>query len=251
METTSGNFNLPTEVEPPVEDFSKMFVLIYGPPKIGKSTLASTFPKALFLATEEGLRFLPVLRKSCPDWLSFREIVKQLRMPEAKQHYKTIVIDTIDLLYASCENYICTTRKIRHPSEEEWGKGWSMVRDEFQMGVKYLTGEGYGVVFISHHKEVEATLQGIKKVKTVPSLSGTARRIILPLVDFIVYLAPDAKNPDRAVRLLHTMPTLDFEAGTRQAFFPEAIDDISYHGLSEALRTAKARELTFNQDAKE
>lgn len=243
-----GEFNLPIEPSPPEDDFGGMFTLIYGPPKIGKSTLASTFPNALFVATEPGLRFLNVMQTKCPDWVRFRDIIKQLRMPEAKDRYRTVVIDTVDLLYQACENFICTTRQIQHPSEEDWGKGWSMIREEFQTGMRYLASEGYGIVFISHHKEVEATIRGVKKTKIIPSMSNVARRVILPLVDFICYLAPDNETPERTVRRLYTMPTLEFEAGTRQAYFPEAIDDISYEGLLEALRAAKAREALMKED---
>lgn len=237
-----GEFTLPTEPQSTAIDFSGMFTLIYGPPKIGKSTLASTFPKALFIATEEGLRFLPVMKVSCGDWLKFKDIVKQLRKPEAKEHYRTIVFDTIDLLYQACEQHVCDVHKLTHPSEEEWGKGWSMVKDEFQTGMRILGAEGYGMVFISHHKEIQATIRAAKRTKIVPSMTGTARRVILPLVDFIVYMSSDVDVPEKNIRRLYTMPTLDFEAGTRQAFFPEAIDDISYNGLVEALTTAKARE---------
>jgi hypothetical protein len=238
-------FTLPTEPEPIVTDLSQMFVLIYGPPKIGKTTLAATFPRAFFIATESGQRFVSVVRKPCATWIDFKDLVKQLRMPQAKELFKTIVIDTIDLLYMACENHICLTRNIQHPSEEDWGKGWAMVRDEFQNGMRYLTSEGYGVVFIAHHKEIEATIRGVKKSKIVPNLTNQARRVLLPLVDFQFYLSSDNDIPERAVRRIYCKPTLEYESGARQSNMPDAIDDVSYSGIMDAITQARLTEIAM------
>jgi len=242
--TTSVDVSLPLEKIAPVSDFSRLFALIYGPPKIGKSTLASTFPGALFVATEEGLRFLNVYKVSCPNWLTFREVMKQLKGEEAKQRYKTIVIDTVDLLYRWCEEFVCDVKGLAHPSDEDWGKGWAFVRDEFQTGCKYLTSEGYGVVFISHHREVETKIRGVKVVKTVPSFSNTARKIILPLVDFVFYLAPDVDAQEQeGARMIYSQNAVEYEAGSRQKYFPHVIDEVHYTALADALSMARAQEL--------
>lgn len=224
-----------------------MVTLIYGPPKIGKSTLAATFPDALFIATEAGLRFLSVYRVSCTDWVKFREIVNELRTDEAKSRFRTIVIDTVDLLYRTCEDHVCQVKGIAHPADEDWGKGWAYVRDEFQRGMSYLTGEGYGVVFITHHKEEDHVYRGRKVVKTVPSFTGTARRIILPLVDFIFYFAPDVDTPEEeGARRLYSRNAVEYEAGSRQAFMPAYLDDPSYDTILDAIKMARAQEEEFN-----
>lgn len=230
---------LPVEPQRPNLDFSGMFTLIYGEPKIGKSTLASTFPDSLFIATEEGLRFLEVMKVGCPDYKTFQEIVKELRSPESKGRYRTIVIDTVDLLYSATETYVCEQKGISHPSEEEWGKGWMMVREEFQRGMRYLTSEGYGVVFISHAKQIEHNVRGRKVQRIVPTLSNQARRVIMPLVDFIFYLSMDVDDEESGLRRIYCRNTLQFECGTRQEYFPEVVDEISYDGLQEAYTYAR------------
>ena len=240
---------LPEERTPPLTDLGKMVTLIYGPPKIGKSTLASTYPKALFIATESGLRFLDVYEIPCTDWLKFRSIVNDLREDDAKEKFSTIVIDTVDLLYRVCEDHVCQTKGIAHPSDEDWGKGWANVRDEFQRGMSYLTGEGYGVVFVTHHKEEEHVYRGRKIVKTVPSFTGMARRIILPLVDFIFYFAPDVDTPEEeGARRLYSRNAVEYEAGSRQAFMPAFIDDPTYDTILDTIKTARAEEERFNNE---
>lgn len=231
--------DLPLEPTREVDNFSGVFSLIYGAPKIGKSTLASTFPGSFFIATESGLRFLKVRKESCASWDKFKQIVKALREDKYKEVYRTIVIDTVDLLFQACVDYVCTERNISHPADEDWGKGWSMVRDEFQKGMTHLTAEGYGVIFISHAKEVEIEVRGRKVPRTVPTLTGSARRVILPLVDYIFYLANDVDNPESDIRRIYCRNTLQFECGTRQEQFPDAIDEISYDGLQEAFMQAE------------
>lgn len=231
---------LPMEPSRPEIDLSKMFALIYGEPKIGKSTLASTFPDALFIATEEGLRFLEVMKISCPTWIQFREIVKALKEEEKyKTRYKTIVIDTVDLLYQACENHVCEAKGISHPSDDDWGRGWAMVREEFHKGMRYLAAEGYGVVFISHTRSIERNVRGQKVPTIVPSFSNQARKVIMPLVDFVFYLSMDIDNPESNIRRVYSQNTLQFECGTRQKYFAEAIDEVSYDGIQEALIEAR------------
>lgn len=116
-----------------------------------------------------------------------------------------------------------------------------MVREEFQRGMSLLAAEGYGIVFISHSKLVEQNVRGIKIAQKQNSLSNQARRVINPLVDFIFYLANDVDRPESGVRRLYCQNTLQFECGSRQKYFPDAIDEVSYDGIQmayeEALRT--------------
>lgn len=240
--TGSVKFSLPLNPSVPEVNFSRFYTLLYGPPKIGKSTLASTYPDALFISTEPGLNFLEVLKTDCRNWIEFRNIVKQLRMPEAKERYKTIVVDTVDLLYLWCEQFVCDTKGIEHPSDEDYGKGWAFVREEFQKGCGHIVSEGYGVVFISHVRETEVKIGGVKVSKAIPSISNQARKVILPLVDFMLYLAPDIKAPESGRRVIYTRPTAVFEAGCRQKYFPAEIEDIDYRSLADALALARSKE---------
>ena len=53
---------LPTQKTKIEKDFSKMNTLIYGLPKVGKSTFCSGYPKGLFLATEKGHSQLEIFK---------------------------------------------------------------------------------------------------------------------------------------------------------------------------------------------
>ncbi|HOK47887.1 MAG TPA: AAA family ATPase, partial [Bryobacteraceae bacterium] len=59
---------LPTKKTPPRANLGDYSILIYGPTKIGKTTLASQFPEALFLATEPGLNALEAYQIPITSW---------------------------------------------------------------------------------------------------------------------------------------------------------------------------------------
>jgi len=59
---------LPTEKTARSASLSAFTTLIYGKPKIGKSTFAASFPNALFLDTEGGLQSLSVHRVPIHNW---------------------------------------------------------------------------------------------------------------------------------------------------------------------------------------
>jgi hypothetical protein len=77
---------------------------IYGKPGIGKSTLANSFPKPLFLLTEEN----GIVGADClPVSASFEEFWDNVKgVCEEEHDYKTIVIDSISMLDNLVVEYI-------------------------------------------------------------------------------------------------------------------------------------------------
>jgi len=161
--------------------------LVFGDKKVGKTSLAAQFPDALFLMTEPGARALPVYQIAILDWRMFRDTLKLLRTPEGKR-FQTIVVDTVDLLFKMAETYACQKLGIAHPSEEDWGRGWSAVRDEFTAQMQVLLNIGKGVILISHATEREIkTRSGTKYDRIQPTMSNQARDIVEGMVDIWAY----------------------------------------------------------------
>ena len=86
-------------------------ITIYGRPGVGKSTLASTFPKPLFLTTEDpkvmGIDVLEI--KNYQDAI---ETIKSLLKSENLE-YKTIVVDSLSKLDAMVVNHVITSDKAK------------------------------------------------------------------------------------------------------------------------------------------
>ena len=69
----------PTKIS---KDLKGKYILIYGRPKIGKTTLASEFPKNLLLAFEPGYNALNnKMVQPITKWAEFLTVINQLGRP--------------------------------------------------------------------------------------------------------------------------------------------------------------------------
>jgi len=139
-----------------------------------------------------------------------------------------VVIDTVDNAFKFCEEYICKKLNIAHQADAPYGKAWAMVAGEFQRVITKLAHLPYGLYLISHSQEIEIETRTGKYTKIVPTLPEKARKIVLGLVDIILYcdiessVGPDGKPAYR--RVMRTKPSLYYEAGDRTGRLPETID---------------------------
>lgn len=210
---------LPKQKSKPVNDLKKYIIQIYGEPKVGKSTFASKFPNALFIATEPGHKFLSVFGgdKIHQTWDDIRDTVRRLC---AENHqFETVIIDTTDNAIKMCKRYIKKREGIKHESDLQWGKGWSFVKEEFESVVGALANRGFGLVFISHIKETTRTHRGVDRSFIDNSLDNAGKLFINGLSDFIFYAFMD----DDQNRLLRTKANLNVNAGDRSGILPEII----------------------------
>jgi hypothetical protein len=206
-------------------DTRKFVFTIIGEPKCGKSTFASKFPNALFLATEAGTKFLevnqltddngePIIIKT---WKEFCEAVKLVC---TTQHdFKTVVIDVVDNAYEMCARQILAENGWKSESEGEWGAGHSMVRREFKRIIDALLGSGLGVVFITHTKQMEREDRGVKRMFIDSSLPSGGRGYVNGASDFIFYCFRDSKG----ARLMRTKANENFQGGDRSGLLPEVM----------------------------
>lgn len=216
-----------TQSSAEVPSLNKLIWLIYGAPGIGKSTLFSRFPNALFLYTDPGLSFITAFKHPIDKWSAFKDAVKELST-QAKPQYGIVIVDTIDLLWAQCVDYVCKARGIEHMSDEAWGKGYDIVEREFKVPIQQLCmlkSKGCGVAFISHAMEIEIRGRIVKTSKVVPTMAKKARSIIMPLCDVIGYCGFSlAQNQDvdlASPRYLFFKPDETMEAKDRTMMLPD------------------------------
>jgi len=193
-----------TEIE---KDLSKYTIFLYGREKIGKTSLAAQFPDALFLMLEPGGKSLEIYRIDINSWSEFLEAIKLLK---ASTQFKTIVIDTIDLAFKYCSDYMCKKLAIQHPSDEDWGKAWGMIRDEFALSMSSIGKLGRGIVFVSHADEKEIKRLKGEALQISPTLPKQGRKVIEPMVDIWGYY-----GYDKDVRFLQIRGNEEINAGCR------------------------------------
>ena len=217
---------LPTEKTPARMSLSDLTVLVHGPAKIGKSTLCSQAPDALFIATEAGLNALEVYQVPVTNWNEFLEACRDVA--DDKHGFKTIIVDTLDNAYLMCQERVCEKHKIEHPSDLAYGKGFSLVNTEFYRVLNKLSLLPYGLFLVCHSQEKEIETRTGRRTRIVPTLPDKARRMVLGMVDVILYCDVDTVVDGEGKmtterRVMRTKPTETYEAGDRTGRLPDVI----------------------------
>lgn len=184
---TREPLSLPTEPTPPEEDIESYTLALYGAPKIGKTSFVAEFNDPFFLMFEPGGKGLTIKRRQIGKWEEFQGYVKLIL---ASSDFRTIVIDTVDLAYESCTNYVVAEAGEDNVNEGSlgYGKGVDRVDAEFKKQILLITSTGRGIVFISHATEQEyEEATGVKYSKIIPSMKPRARRFINGFADTIAY----------------------------------------------------------------
>jgi len=215
---------LPTKKTPASFNLQDEVILIYGPPKIGKSSFCAEAEDALFLATEAGLSHLDVFQIPITSWI---EMVEALAMIAKGEHtFKTIVMDTVDNAYKMCSTYICEKHGVKHESDLTYGKGWALVNGEFQRVLNKLSLLPNGLFLVSHSQEKTLKDRTGEYIHTRPSLPDSARKILLGMCDLILYFNVYEQIKDEKIiyhRVIYTKEDKHWEAGDRTGKLPEII----------------------------
>ena len=229
-------------------DLKGKFLLIYGQPKTGKSTFGSQLPRSLFLNFEQGtnalagIRSVPILR-----WTDFKKVLTQLRKPQAREMYDSIVVDTASIAWQLCEKYVCQREGVESIRDIPWGEGWGMLRNEFSECWREITLLGFGILFIAHSKDKPTEMrdeEGNAITAVAPDLPNQCYTIINSIVDIIGYLQVQMNQDGSSERFLYTRSTPTVFAGSRYQYLAPKIK-FGYKELVDAISDAidKAVEL--------
>lgn len=225
-------------------DLSGYITLIYGPPKSGKTTFGSKMPSALLLAFERGYNALPgVIAQDIMTWGEMRQVLRELKKPEVKEQFKSIIIDTVDIAADLCQKYICNQLGIENIGDGGWTtNGWAKYKKEFDETFRTLSQLGYAVVFISHDKEKSIKPQNGNEYQQIgSSMQSSALSIIENMADIIAYAHPQVT--ENGTKMMLTLRSLDnsVRCGCRFKYIQPEIE-FSYSALTNALNEAIDKE---------
>ena len=238
--------NLLTQIKPHEvsRDLSGYSVLFYGTPKSGKTTIASHFPKSLIFAFEKGYSAIPgIMAMPINNWREFRNFLIDLRDEETKAMYKTIVIDTADIAWDYCCDYVCQQAGVSAIKDIPYGGGYQLAQREYDNCLRKILQLDYGLVLISHSKEKSGLKDenGNEYEQIVPTLENKARLVCERTCDIIGMCRP-VKEADGSVQTrLFLRETPRYVAGSRFKYIVDSIP-FTYDNLVKAINDAIDKE---------
>lgn len=223
-------------------DLSGYITMLYGPAKIGKTTFGSKMPKPLLLAFEAGYHAIPgIIAQDITSWGEMKQVLRELKKPEVKDTFKSIIVDTVDIAADMCQKYICSQLGIENIGDGGWStNGWAKYKKEFEETFRALAMMGYAIVFLSHDKEKTVTpKQGKEYQQITSSMQSSALSIIENMCDLICYAHTKTNFETGEAKRILTLRSLDesIRCGGRFANIKPEID-FSYESLTRALQEA-------------
>ena len=227
------------------KDLRGRFVEIFGREKAGKTSTAVMWPKPLLCAFEKGYNALVgVYAADIDNWSTFKDICRQLKKPEMKERFETVIIDTTGIAFSMCEDFVKQQHGVTEISEIPWGRGFKALREEFEKTFRELSKQGYAIVFIAHSKTklTDVTDKDGNRLEQIsPNLPAACAEAVNGLVDVIAYLGVEYDENRNASRWLYLRETPTIFAGSRyRAIVPKI--PLSYEGLVKAVADAMEEE---------
>ena len=216
-------------------------ILLYGPPKMGKTTLASMAPDPVFIAPDDGSRKIlhPVTGErlnAIKNISCFDDLLAALWQPEIFKGYKTVVVDgfhktegwATDVVFGTMPKddgqYVDTLEAYG------WGKGYRHVYDVMLRLIPAfdnLVAHGLNIILITHTAQINIpNAGGLDYIKDVPNLQSRKNAHVLNeycgWVDHIFKVDHEmlsaGKNKKAAAsdeRCILVVPEAHYEAGSR------------------------------------
>ena len=169
-------------------------LLLYGAPKVGKTTMLSQLDDCLIIDTEKGAR---MLEGYIQEVNSRDDLINTLiDIKDSKDvSYKYIAIDTIDKVAEWAEQRVCEEESVRSIADLAFGKGYGLVREKVAKTISAFKDVSEHLIIIGHRKVAYAVTEGNPIV--IPEsldLTGKLKNVIMAGCDAIGYVYRNEKE---------------------------------------------------------
>jgi len=190
----------------PVKNRDPRTMLLYGPPKIGKTSILAGLKNNFIVDIEDGTEYVEALKKGAKDLSEFNDICKSVM--DAGRPYDFATLDTITELEEWAER--AATRKYKNSTrgagfqgrsivELDYGLGYRLLRQEFQTWMKSFKKISDRVIYVGHIKDKLIDKNNGEEAVSAKdiNLTGQLKAIATSKVDAIGYLYIDEDDPSK------------------------------------------------------
>lgn len=198
---------LPKQPLPPTTTDPRILVL-YGPPKVGKTTALSQLPGCLIVDLEDGTDFISGLKVKAHNMSELEAIAQALRNPP--KQYPYIAVDTISAMEDWAE--IRGTDRYKHnPTGKNFtgtsilelphGHGYLWLRLAYKELLDLFSGTTTRLILICHVRDKYLDKGGVEVAVKDLELTGKIRNITASKADAIGYMYRHIQKDGGALRV--------------------------------------------------
>lgn len=186
----------------PAENQDPKYLILFGLPKVGKTTILSTLDNNLILDMENGTTYIDALKVKINSLKDLKEVCKAIK--EAGSPYKYITIDTITAveemakplainLYQQSPMYSDKYADVKDPTKLPNGSGYAFLRDGIEMIIDMVAKCAPNIIICGHVKDAALNEGAANNVKTL-DLTGKISRILSAKSDAIGFVHRDENS---------------------------------------------------------
>lgn len=167
-------------------------MLLYGPPKVGKTTMLSKLDDCLIIDTEKGSKMVEAY---VADVTNRAELISLVKEAKEGHEYTYFAIDTIDKVVEWAERAVCQEYEVASIADLSFGKGYALTREKVMNTIKAFADCVDHLILIGHRKVARAILDG-KPIVEPESLdiTGKLKSMIMSDCDAIGYVHRDEED---------------------------------------------------------
>lgn len=186
----------------PAETQDPKYLILFGLPKVGKTTILSTLDNNLILDFENGTTYVNALKVKIDSLATLKETIKAIK--EAGKPYKYITIDTITAveemakpvainLYRKSPMYSDKYSDVTDVTRLPNGSGYGFLRQAVESIVDLIASATDNIILCGHVRDVSLN-EGLDGSVKDLDLTGKLKRILSARSDAIGFVHRDENS---------------------------------------------------------